>query len=211
MIAYLDFDYTIYDTARMEDDLHQIFRPYGVTRADFDETYYQSLCSVSPFIYDYSFEEHYGIMRERGFDVPISTIEQMYGVLKNDYLYEGARELVDSLNRTTDLILLSAGDGKFQTNKFRETGIFEKFKTVKVVSSNEEKRDFVGQMSGDSDFVFINDNLRENILIRDKFLQGKIVTKKNNRKYKNEDYEKSGLPYFENLFDIKNYVTDIIK
>ena len=79
------------------------------------------------------------------------------------------------------------------------------------MNGNEAKREFVNKKSLGSDFIFVNDNLHENLLVRETLPKGKIVTKKNDRKYSAEDYAKSGLPFFENLFDIKKYVASILE
>jgi len=211
MITYLDLDYTIYDTARMEDNLRAVLTDVGVSKKDFDETYWKSLCTHSRFTYDYYFEEQFDLLRALGHDLPESVLEKMHATCNDSYLYDGAVELISYLQAKSRVILLSAGDMNFQMEKIRGTGADKLVEEIQIVSGNEAKREFVNTRSLGSDFIFVNDNLRENLLVQEAFPKGKIVTKKNDRKYSAEDYAKSGLPTFENLFDIKNYVSTIIK
>ena len=211
MITYLDLDYTIYDTARMEDNLRAVLSDVGVSKKDFDETYRKSLCTYSPYSYDYSFEEHLDMLRALGHSLSADVLGRMHAICNDSYLYEGAIELIEYLRNKSHLILLSAGDTNFQMEKIRGSGVDKLVEKIEIVSGNEAKREFVNKKSLGASFLFVNDNLHENLLVREALPNGTIVTKKNDRKYTAEDYTESGLPYFENLFDIKNYVSTVLR
>ena len=61
-------------------------------------------------------------------------------------------------------------------------------------------------VSAGKNILFINDNLDENIMIKNKFSDMTVLTLFNPSYWATQDCEKSGLPWFMSLGDMQKYL-----
>ncbi|MBI4992629.1 MAG: hypothetical protein HZC26_00615 [Candidatus Magasanikbacteria bacterium] len=205
--SFVDFDKTIFDCYKFEKDIWAVFERQGVKYEDYSATYKKSLCTISSDLFDYNFQEHIKFLQELGYKFG-KEVETELGELldKNNYLFPDTEEFLRFLRENTQkMVLLTAGDDEFQKIKIEKTKLGCWFDDVRVVLGHKE--DFLADKikPGDSVF-FVNDSLRENLIIRDNFPEILIVTKFNSVRYTIAEAEKSGIPFFNTLKEIKNYV-----
>ncbi|MBI4426892.1 MAG: hypothetical protein HY569_00170 [Candidatus Magasanikbacteria bacterium] len=208
--SFVDFDKTIFDCYKFEKDIWAVFERQGVKSKDYSATYKKSLCTVSPDLFDYNFQEHIKFLRELGYKLGKEVEIELESLLdKNNYLFPDTEEFLRFLRENTKkMVLLTAGDDEFQKIKIKKTKLGRWFDEVEIVLGHKE--DFLADKikPGDSVF-FVNDSLRENLIIRDNFPEILIVTKLNSVRYTVDEAEKSGIPFFETLKEIKNYVAGL--
>src|SRR3989339_1255488 len=95
--SFVDWDYTVFDAGKFEDDIWNVFSLRGVSRQDYDETYKQSLCTVSKAEFDYSFEEQIDFLRERGYKLDAEVAKELHELIEKSYLYAGSIDFIKFL------------------------------------------------------------------------------------------------------------------
>ena len=208
--SFVDFDKTIFDCYKFEKDIWAVFARHGVKQEDYSTTYKKSLCTVSSDLFDYNFQEHVKFLQELGYKLN-KEVEIELGKLldKNNYLFPDTEEFLQFLRENTKkMVLLTAGDDEFQKTKIEKTKLGHWFDEVEIVFGHKE--DFLADKIKLGDVVFfVNDSLRENLIIRENFPEILIVTKLNPVRYTIDEAKKSGIPFFETLREIKNYVAGL--
>ncbi|MBI5222302.1 MAG: hypothetical protein HY980_02285 [Candidatus Magasanikbacteria bacterium] len=208
--SFVDFDKTIFDCYKFEKDIWTIFERKGVKREDYSATYKKSLCTVSSDLFDYNFQEHVKFLRELGYKLGGEVRIELEGLLdKNNYLFPDTEEFLQFLRgNTKKMVLLTAGDDEFQKTKIKKTKLGGWFDEVEVVRGHKE--DFLANKikTGDK-ALLVNDSIRENLIIRKNFPEVLIIIKFNPLRYTIDDAKKSGIPFFETLKEIKNYVAGL--
>jgi len=207
--SFIDLDNTLYDTVELEGDMVAIFKKYGVRRRDYDSTFYRSLCTVSPDQYDYSFKEQVQFLRELDYDLPDAIINELDALLIPGYLFTDAYDFVNFIKTISKkTILLTAGDKEFQEQKISGCGAGDWFDEVVIIPGGKEK--YLQEHCNNNKILFINDNLRENISVSKNVSCAQVVIKFSAKHYHEEEVKKTNLPYFKNLLEIKNYVSEFI-
>lgn len=204
--SFLDVDYTIFDTRKFGDDIWAIFSSRGVSRIDYEETYRESLCTVSREEFDYNFQEHVDFLRERGYKLEQSVVEELNNLMNNNYLFPDSIDFINFLKTiSAKVILLTAGDLKFQEEKIQHCGITELFDEVVILKGHKDEyiQPFVEK---NYKILFVNDSWRENIALRKKFDSLYMVAVDGPHGRKSNDGEVKNLIYLPSLTAIKNYV-----
>jgi FMN phosphatase YigB (HAD superfamily) len=203
--SFVDWDNTLYDTMAFEADIFAIFFKFGVAESHIKETFQRSLCTVSPYQYDYTFEEHAQFLRELGYNIPNTAEAELNALFLKDYLFSDAVAFLDFLKKNSkNLILLSAGDKKFQLNKIKNSKIYKKFDEVVIVDGEKEK--YLLNRCKNERVLFVNDNLRENESVKNAMPSTLLITKLNSARNSEEDASRIKAPYFLTLTNIKQYV-----
>ncbi|OGH71488.1 MAG: hypothetical protein A2921_01140 [Candidatus Magasanikbacteria bacterium RIFCSPLOWO2_01_FULL_43_20b] len=204
--SFLDLDYTIFDTRKFGDDIWAIFSSRGISRIDYEETYRESLCTVSKEEFDYNFQEHVDFLRARGCKLGQEVVRELNNLVNNDYLFPDSMDFIKFLKEVSEkVILLTAGDFKFQEEKIKHCGMAELFDEIVILKGhkNEYLRPFVEK---NYKILFVNDSWRENIALRKKFDSLFMVGVDGPHGRKSNDGEVKNLIYLPSLTAIKNYV-----
>jgi len=202
--SFIDLDATIFETPLLARDMRKIFGRYNVTDADFDASMELAVRDRNYF-YDYTFEKQIGQLKKMGYRFTTEIVAQLNNLFQKNYRAPGAEEFLIFLRRRSErMILLSAGNLEFQRRKISSADFEKFFDEIHILHGNKDA--FVRQkINGKDAGLFVNDNVRENIIIRDNFATVTVISKVNPRK-KTQEYRDSGIPYFDNLSGIQQYV-----
>lgn len=208
--AFVDWDDTVYNTVAFKADIFNIFAKHGASEKDIIDTFRKSLCTVAPHQYDYTFEEHTQFLRELGYTLPNTVEGELNALFAKDYLFPDTQMFLQFLKNISDkVVLLSAGDKKFQLSKINDSGISGIFDEVIILSGNKEK--YLGENYNNNKIFFVNDNLRENLSVKQEVPSALVITKLNAARYSEEEADQIGVPYFKTLSEIKQYVEQQVK
>ena len=204
--GFIDFDDTLFKTYVFKEDIFGCFARCGVTREDYAKTYKQAVFGPVEGYFDYTFEKHADILRELGYQILDNTINELNDLLKNDYNDDQTvKFLLDCRKFTDKLILLTAGEPKLQQKKIDASGLAKYFDQIIIIDGGKSQKitDVVGSAKK---IYYINDNIKENIEIKNNLPNILIVALKHRKLWEGDNYEKMNLPYFDTLEEIKNYV-----
>lgn len=135
MIIILDFDDTLFDTARFKKALAEIFKKY---KADFWETYNRAKNLKGIF----SLGSHLALVKKEidGIDIKKlkKDIDKLFENLKQ-FLFPDVLDFLKTFKKDNDLILLSWGEKKFQEKKIY--GLGQNFTSLfdKIITGPTEK------------------------------------------------------------------------
>lgn len=204
--SFLDVDYTIFNTGKFEDEIWAVFSSRDVTRKDYEETYKQSLCTINREEFDYNFQEHVDFLRARGYKLEQSVVEELNNLMNKNHLFPDSLDFIKFLKEnSTKVVLLTAGDLKFQEEKIKRSGIWQLFDEVMIL--NGHKDDYLWSfIEKGFKILFVNDSWRENTALRKRFPDLFIIGTDGPHGRRDNDAEKANLIYLPTLTDIKNYV-----
>lgn len=210
MVVIVDFDYTLFDTYSFFNAFKEVFLKNGVTEEDRKRTYDETIVwKGGEMGYDYSFEKQVDRLMDKGYILDRKKIiEELYGCLNNTFLYPDAEDFLLSMKKNfPNRTLLTAGNPDYQRTKVEGVGIGEYF--TDFVYINGDKHLYITEAFKNYDsIIFINDNLKENVVLKEIMPHAHIITKFNQRRNTIEELRESGIPYFETLTAIKEYVTN---
>lgn len=207
----IDFDDTLFNTRPGFKEA----RIAAVARLDispevYQETYGQARRTPEG-IASYSNYRHAQILGTKGFDEAAvrAALETTTTPEKlRDLLYPEAHEFLQKLKKLGEpLVLLSLGDAEFQNLKVQGTGIAPYFERIFVVDDTKEHvvRKLLEHVT-DSTIWFINDWVTQTMELALKFPSVRFVLKQSPTGGTDEEYTKSGLPYFKTLTEIYDYI-----
>ena len=206
----IDFDDTLFDTQEFKQAMVKSLESVGVSRKLFWQTYIEARMLVDGSL-SYSFERHARILEKQGFDY--NEVLRNFNLINiKNFLFLDAIDFLESLKKMDqDLYLLSLGDEFFQKLKVGQCNIEKYFKKVFFLSKNKELavKEILDENS-DSNIFFINDKIEENLKIKNDFPEIEIILRQSSN-IPDEEYKSSGIIYFQNLTEIKKYVTDKLK
>lgn len=208
-VAFVDLDDTIFDTRRFKEDIYNVFKSSGISREDFSVAYKRAAEKPEFGYFRYTFEGQIQAVRDAGFKVADEALKSLQDLLKNNYLISDVKDFLKYLKSIkVKLILLTAGVPEFQSAKIESIKIADYFdEMIKIEGGkNLVLKPFVE--AGDK-IAFINDNLKENIMIKNSFPGVTVLTVFNPSYWTEKDCQASGLPYFKTLSEIKNYVIQL--
>ena len=204
----VDFDYTLYRTDLLVRDMKEVLRAYGVGEEDFASSYNKSLqWDGAGYGFAYSFVKHIDILHHLGFVIPAeAAVKKLQTCVKKEYLFPDAIPFLQFLKSLGErVILLTAGDQNFQAMKIAATDIAQDVDEAVYRPGNKEN--FIREVLATGEqVVFINDNSKENAIIKKKFPDVKVIGKINSFKYDKEDLAENDIPYFSSLSEIKDYI-----
>lgn len=209
--AFVDFDYTLYDTEQAKIGVHAVLAKYGVSREDADSTFDRTLHGIGadPF-FDYTFEGHTDLLASLGYRFSRSAIlADFLKILSKSYQEPDAEFFLHALRRRADrLVLLTAGSGSHQRAKISSTNLASLFDDIHIL--HEKKEAYVASVGDEhSALLFVNDNIRENAAVKKMRPETVIVGKQHYAKHTEEDLRVCGFPFFKTLSDIIPYIDSL--
>lgn len=204
--SFIDLDDTLFNTHLFKKDIFGCFAKYGVNAEAFGISYKQAVFGPMIGYFDYTFKKHADILREMNYEIPDRIVDELEDLFKKNYNdFQAEQFLVDIKKVSGKMILLTAGEKNIQEKKIASTGLAKYFDAIEIIDGGKTQKilDIAGQ---DKKILFINDNLTENIQIKNDLSSVLIVAKKHRDKWDGDDYEKNNLPCFNTLNEIKDYV-----
>ncbi|MBD3310996.1 MAG: HAD hydrolase-like protein [Candidatus Magasanikbacteria bacterium] len=203
----LDFDHTLYDTHLLSKSMKSVFLSYDILLDDFEKSYKLAIYGENGNYVNYTFERQLKILKKIGYSFDYNgVLDKLDALLEENRLFDDTIDFLEFIkNLGLKNILLTAGNDKFQKKKIEAVGISDYFDDIKFVHNGKEKlvKSF---FSPQNKLFFINDNLQENLAVKNTVAEVEVLTKKNQYKNTEEELIKSGIPFFNNLTDIKKYV-----
>lgn len=206
--AFVDLDDTLYNTRQFKEDIFSVFKASGISRENFLIAY-RKAAELGKFGYfDYSFEKQIEQVCAFGAVVPEDALEQLNSLLNKNYLLDGVDDFLMELRIISKkLVLLTAGNIKFQAKKIQAIGVASHFDEVLQIPGGKEKA-VARFITPGGKILFINDNLGENIIIKNAFPEVDVLTILNLSYWTSQDCEQSGLPWFNNLSELTKYLAN---
>ena len=208
--AFIDFDDTLYHAHRMAQDMKAIFSAVGVSPEDFERTFLLALHGKTHDDFHYTFDLHFKILKDLGYDLPVESLRpELTSLLTKPYADEDAEEFLESIReKSEETILLTAGDEAFQLERLAATELSAYFDDVVIISTRKEFA-LAERIDNGKRYLFVNDDLEQNIAVREQFPNVVVVTKRHPVKYQEDELRASGIPYFSTLKDIATYVESL--
>ena len=202
---FVDLDDTIFDTRQFKADIYKILSVFDVKEDSF-KIAYKNAAELSNFgYYNYTFEKQLESLREMGYILEDKIIISLNDLFNNDYKKDGAEDFLKSLQCIgKKIILLTAGNHFFQDKKIKNLDLTKYFDRVEIVDGGKD--DVVGEAVKKGKVLFINDNLEENKMMKEKLSQVEVLSIVNETYWTEEEYKKAGLIYFQNLAETKVYL-----
>lgn len=205
-VAFIDLDDTIYNTRQLKEDVYSLFEPTGVSHEQFIKAYRRAAELPEPGYFHYTFEKQIEAIREAGFNPPENILDDLNGLLKRNYLIDGAEKFLAFLKQIClKTVLLTAGTIDFQKKKIDATKAGKMVDEVIQIAGGKD--DVLSSYAAkNKNILFINDNLDENIIVKKKFPATAVLTLLNLSYWTEEDCVKSEILWFKNLDDIIHYL-----
>jgi len=204
---FVDLDDTLYNTRKLKEDIYKIFEPFGISKEDFILAYRQAAELPMLGYYNYTFSKQVAAVKEKGFNVNENElVPKLEFLLKQNYILSGAEDFLISLKNISDkLVLLTAGNIEFQAKKIKASKINSFFDEIVQIDGGKDMV-LAPYIMAKEDILFINDNLDENKMIKNKYPDLTVLSVVNLSYWTEKDYSKSKIPYFINFAQIKKYL-----
>ena len=202
---FVDLDDTIFDTTQFKADMFEILSVFGVKADEFQKAYLKAGDLPKPGYYNYTFEKQLEALREMGYILEDKIIISLNDLFNNDYKKDGAEDFLKSLQCVgKKIILLTAGNHFFQDKKIKNLNLTKYFDRVEIIDGGKD--DVVGEAVKKGRVLFVNDNLEENRMMKEKFPEVEVLSMLNETYWTEEEYKEAGLTYFHKLTEIKSYL-----
>lgn len=210
----IDFDDTLFQTHKFKQMRVGALKSAGVPSSVDDEIYKKARNSPDGML-TYSNIRHAEILASYGYDydkalyvLEKTTEKEVLAGL----LADGAKEFLQYLrDQGQTLVLLSLGSSEFQELKVRGCGVHELFDRMFMVHDTKEHiLNELFEHIGDEAVWFVNDKIEETKKLCSKFFKLKPILKVS-QLFPIDEYINSGMKYFNNFNELKEYVSGEIK
>lgn len=162
MLAVLDLDYTLLDTARLKKEMGREFAACGVSPERFVETYRMTV-EADPNAYDYDPVRHVAMVSDEltcGQEELLDRVNRLLGDLRR-FLYPGTEDFLRALRSMgARLVLVTLGNESWQRRKVSGCGLDGLLDEVTTAIS--DKVPAVAKLVAAEDtVVVVNDNCDE--------------------------------------------------
>lgn len=204
--VFVDLDDTIFNTRQFKADIFKTLSVFGVKEADFYLAYKKAAETVMFGYFDYTFEKQVEVLRQMGYALGDEAVIQLNSLFNNNYVLPDAEDFLNFLQcQSKEIILLTAGNHFFQNKKITNTNLLKYFDRMEIIDGGKDL--ILERINLNKNKVlFINDNLEENKMIKEKFPEVLVLSKINTTYWTAEEYKNAGLKYFENLTEMKEYL-----
>ncbi len=159
-----DFDNTLFDTAHLLRDFLEYLSVCGIPHAILQSSFLQ-MKKEFPFMYNLS--DHCRYISAEGYPLTQNHpfITDFMDASFATYVRDNVVEVMESLkHRNVRRILLTRGHPDFQPHKIQKSGLSKYFNEIYICQ--EPKEEYLKRLILDDHTYFINDNLKENTIIR---------------------------------------------
>ncbi|MBI2443957.1 MAG: HAD family hydrolase [Candidatus Magasanikbacteria bacterium] len=204
----IDFDDTLFDTFRWKQARFLPLERLGIPRELIQETYRQIRARTD---IGYTNERHALALADYGYDIPaiLHAFDETTTVraLRQFVFSDAVPFLTDLRGRGERLALLSIGDSLFQQLKVKGCGLERYFQEVSFIQKEKERvvREFSSLNETSEPLWFINNRVAETQAVLAKVPTVRAVLKTSPDEPV-AGYAASGLPYFNTLTEIGEYV-----
>lgn len=162
MKLFVDFDDVIFNAKKFKADLIRTFRRYGVTRTDFENSYYIYPKKAQARGRYYNPKDQIKVLKKRNQIDSVALGKDIDALMKDltEYVFPDVYAFIELFSRE-DLFLLTYGHEKFQRAKIRGARVGKYFK--KILLSKDDKINIIRAVSrqyafrSDEVIVFIDD------------------------------------------------------
>jgi len=156
MKIILDFDYTIFDTAKFRNAIQTMFSGHGVDAELFARSIEESRGTAG----DWKPDKQLEILESRGMS-KISSMRDGFNSLTNnsqEYLYTDTMPFLKRMSKDHNFVVLSYGQDKFQGMKIRGCREAYKYFDNILVTHNLSKDKEASEIANKEPAIFIEDN-----------------------------------------------------
>lgn len=206
----IDLDNTLLDTAgRFKDARIAELAKLGISRDLYEETYCAARNTADGNTV-YNNKRHAEALALFGFDEKkvleiLDKLNQPENI--KQFLYPDALDFLNKIkNFGEPMILLTLGNPEFQELKVKALGLEKYFD--RIIFTDDSKADKVSEIMNtifDRPVWLINDRISENLEVKKRFSEIKIV-QKIYPMVAPAEYEASGMPFFNTLTEIYEYI-----
>lgn len=205
-MIYIDFDMTLYNTEEFVKDICTIFHRHGVPLDIAYEAKEKAVNTDVMLHFDYTFERHIAAVQSLGHPVETELVlKELRTLLTDTYVFEGAIEFITTLKQSGHTItLLTAGNADFQRSKVQGSGINIHVHQEVYIPGGKDV--YVHERMVNEKTFFINDNGRENVLVKKMNPEVCVVTKLNPAKNYAHILQELDIPIYSTFEEILSYV-----
>lgn len=208
----LDFDYTLFDTAKFKKALANSLYSLGVGSKLFLKFYHQAVHKHNGQ-YCYSTKIHIKLLKNILPQLSFKEAEKkLNSVVKNSkiFLYPQTNDFLSQLKKNNfRLILVTRGDKYFQGRKLRYSGIKKFFYRI-IISPDIKISSIVDLVKNFDEVFFVSDYADELKQIKDSFPQLLPIMKLGGHGNK-KTAQGLRVPYFRDLKNIKKFIIEYYK
>lgn len=162
MKVFIDFDDVIFNAKRFKHDLIRIFLKNGITRSEFDSSYYTFLKKDQDRGKYYDPKSQIRVLRRRSLINHKKLDLEVDALMENleGYVFPDVPDFLNNFSKK-DLFLITYGHVKFQKNKIKGAGIGKYFQKT-IISKNNKADDILEtvkkiKLSAEEGIILIDD------------------------------------------------------
>jgi len=138
MKIFIDFDDVLFNAKKFKKDLIGVFKKNGITRQEFDNSYYtfQKVAQVEGKYYDP--KKQVKVLKKR-FEIDTKKLEKDLDKFLKDlkkYVFPDVFDFLSNFSKK-DLFLITYGHVRFQKKKIRNSGTNKFFKKILISKDNK--------------------------------------------------------------------------
>ena len=196
MKIYIDFDGTLYNTTKLNQNFINIFNKYNI-----DTKYTKKLMNTHKN-YDILANK---IIKENNIDK--SIYKKLFNLYSNDLVYKDVIPFLEKYYKKNELILLTLGNEDYQEKKINSSNLRKYFKDIIITNKDKSKLDNIDYING----IFIDNNPNELKKFYNSNATKLIRIKRNDDKYSKLNLDIKNIPEFNNFeeLDNNNYLEEI--
>lgn len=195
MKIYIDFDGTLYNTTKLNENFINIFNKYNI-----DKEYIKKLMNN---------HKNYDILankltKENNIDKAI--YKDLFNLYSNDLVFKDIIPFLEKYHKKYDLILLTLGNKEYQEKKIKSSNLRKYFKNIIITDKDKSKLNI-----DYTNAIFIDNNPNELKKFYNSNATKLIRIKRVDDKYSKLNLDIKNIPEFNNFeeLDKSNYLEKI--
>jgi FMN phosphatase YigB (HAD superfamily) len=207
---YIDFDHTLFDTARLSSQVRAIFLDAGMPDDVFEATLTEAKQGKGgTSFWNYSFEHHIEVCAAAGYEYAY-LLPILETLIQEDHSFSDTYTFLSwARAHARTMYLLTAGNPDFQMKKIATTHIPKYIDDI-IICHHKKYEEVALRIQDQKTVVFVNDNVQENIDVKNHVKNMLVVTKKYLVRHSEEEIIQSGIPAFDTLTDIQHYIQKVL-